>query len=73
MFYGCPLIISQELSATTLVRGCYNTMFSHCSSLVRTPELPAITLIESCYAWVFSACTSLETVKIKATSIVYME
>ena len=47
------------LPATTLARGCYEGMFSSCTSLLNAPELPATTLAENCYEGMFFACTSL--------------
>ena len=48
-----------ELPATTLTTGCYESMFSGCTSLTATPDLPATTLAGSCYANMFYGCTSL--------------
>ena len=47
------------LPATILSHGCYNSMFSGCTSLTTAPELPATTLVENCYSDMFSSCTSL--------------
>ena len=49
------------LPATTLARGCYEGMFSSCTSLLNAPELPATTLAENCYERMFFGCTSLTT------------
>ena len=49
------------LPATTLAEGCYNSMFSGCTSLVNAPELPAMTLATGCYKYMFDLCTSLTT------------
>ena len=42
-----------------MTNGCYNSMFSGCTSLTTAPELPAMTLANSCYYSMFSGCTSL--------------
>ena len=44
---------------TTLANGCYEGMFSGCSSLKNAPKLPATTLANSCYNAMFQGCTSL--------------
>ena len=49
------------LPATTLVPGCYDSMFRGCKSLTVGPELPATTLTNGCYSWMFTACYSLTT------------
>ncbi len=49
------------LPATTLVEGCYESMFVKCSNLVTAPVLPATTLANGCYSNMFSGCTSLVT------------
>ena len=43
----------------TLANGCYEGMFSGCSSLKNAPKLPATTLANSCYNAMFQGCTSL--------------
>ena len=65
IFYNCSKLISAEnliLSATTLSGGCYQYMFSGCTSLTTAPELPATTLASNCYAFMFNGCRSLTTV-----------
>ena len=47
------------LPATTLVSGCYDSMFMGCSKLTVAPELPATTLARLCYSCMFHTCTSL--------------
>ena len=47
------------LPATTLSKGCYDSMFNRCASLTTAPELPATILADYCYASMFSRCTSL--------------
>lgn len=42
-----------------MAEGCYQGMFSDCTSLTRAPELPATTLANSCYNFMFSGCTNL--------------
>ena len=42
-----------------MAEGCYQGMFSDCTSLTRAPELPATTLANSCYNYMFSGCTNL--------------
>ena len=50
------------LPATTLAQGCYQAMFSNCTSLVTAPKkLPATTLACGCYNTMFAYCTSLTT------------
>ena len=44
---------------TTLENGCYEGMFSGCTSLEIAPKLPATTLANSCYNAMFQGCTSL--------------
>lgn len=41
------------------LRGCYESMFSGCSSLVTAPELPAFVLTKRCYYGLFFGCSSL--------------
>ena len=47
------------LPSTTLIQGCYDTMFRGCTSLTTAPELPATTLANNCYKWMFLDCASL--------------
>lgn len=49
------------LSATTLVKSCYNNMFMNCKSLEDMPQLPATNLADKCYYYMFDACSSLVT------------
>ena len=49
------------LPATTLTEGCYEYMFSGCTSLTEAPELPATTLASYCYSGMFDGCSSLTT------------
>ena len=67
-------LISTEnlvLPATTLTQGCYQEMFSGCTSLTTAPELPATELAEQCYMSMFSGCTSLTTApELPATELV---
>ena len=61
-----------KLSATTLDKYCYNSMFQGCTSLTTAPELPATTLASSCYANMFYGCTSLTTApELPATTLEY--
>ena len=58
------------LPATTLANGCYQNLFSSCTSLTTAPKLKATSLAESCYSSMFSGCTSLATApELKATSL----
>ena len=57
------------LPATTLTQGCYQSMFTSCTSLTTAPSLPATTLAEACYCDMFSNCTSLNYIKCLATDI----
>ena len=64
LFYGNTNLTDASgllLPATTLVEGCYNSMFDGCTSLVTAPALPATTLAEQCYYGMFYGCTSLTT------------
>ena len=58
-------LISTEnlvLPATTLTQGCYQEMFSGCTSLTTAPKiLPATTVTINCYYNMFGGCTSLTT------------
>ena len=47
------------LQATTLVPGCYHSMFYGCTGLTRLPELPATNLASYCYAFIFADCTGI--------------
>ena len=65
LFKGCTGLTSAEnliLPATILSNGCYQNMFSNCSSLTKTPSLPATALTDSCYGYMFRGCTSLTTI-----------
>lgn len=76
-FYGlfswCSNLVSAEnlvLPATTLAEyGCYQNMFSNCTSLTTAPELPATTLKNFCYQDMFNGCTNLNYIKCLATNI----
>jgi hypothetical protein len=74
LFSECAAIISISdivLPATTLANGCYQNMFSGCTSLTEAPELPATTLASSCYNTMFKGCTSLTTApQLPATTLV---
>ena len=64
LFFQTYRIVSAEnliLPATTLTRGCYDSMFFACQYLVTAPELPATTLARSCYVGMFWGCHSLTT------------
>ena len=64
LFSNCTGLTSAEklvLPATTLARGCYESMFNGCTSLTTAPELPATTLAQSCYSDMFQGCISLTT------------
>lgn len=62
LFEGCTALTSApELPATTLAKGCYDSMFSGCTNLNTAPDLPATTLAEGCYSGMFSGCTNLTT------------
>ena len=64
LFWNCTGLTSAKnlvLPATTLAPGCYNNMFTDCTSLVTAPELPATTLAQSCYNSMFYGCTGLTT------------
>lgn len=53
-------LITQN-GTTTLTAGCFNSLFSGCTSLTTAPELPATTLADYCYISMFRNCTSLTT------------
>ena len=62
LFYDNTKVINAKnlsLSATTLVRYCYTSMFEGCTNLITVPKLPATTLEVSCYNFMFKNCTSL--------------
>ena len=56
------LIEPPLLPATTLSKGCYETMFYNCKALTISPALPATILAEKCYYSMFDLCNSLATV-----------
>lgn len=47
------------LSAKTLNKSCYKSMFEGCTELTEAPELPATTLAGNCYEAMFKNCTGL--------------
>ena len=49
------------LPATTLKKGCYQSMFNGCKALTTAPALPATTLADGCYRFMFSGCKALTT------------
>ena len=58
------------LPCTTLASGCYDSMFSDCTSLTTAPALPAKTLANFCYNYMFKGCTSLTTApELSATTL----
>lgn len=62
LFYQDANLVSTKnlkLVCTTLRYGCYQEMFSGCTSLVESPELPATTLATRCYAQMFINCSHL--------------
>ena len=64
LFRNNNKLISVEnliLPATTLTKGCYQSMFSGCTSLATAPILPVTTLANNCYQYMFQGCTSLTT------------
>ena len=64
MFRDCTGLTDASellLPATTLARGCYDSMFSGCTNLTAAPALPATTLDRECYQQMFVGCTSLTT------------
>ena len=64
-------VSSDFLPSTTLTEGCYQYMFSGCTSLTKAPELPATTLAERCYWSMFENCSSLVTApSLPATTLV---
>lgn len=56
------------LPATTLTRGCYNSMFYGCVNITIAPVLPAQTIYMGCYASMFEECTNLNYVKCLANN-----
>ena len=63
LFAGTPVVNAHYLllNSEELTEGCYQNMFSGCTSLVTAPELPATTLAKSCYTNMFQYCSSLTT------------
>lgn len=61
VFKGVNVVNASNLmlTALTLSKGIYNSMFNGCSLLVAAPALPATTLSEECYTDMFRGCTSL--------------
>ena len=62
LFYNNKKIVDASnlrLSYTTLEQGCYQWMFTGCSSLTTAPALPSTTLADGCYNNMFCDCTSL--------------
>ena len=62
LFSSCTNLVNANeliLPATTLAKGCYQSMFRGCSSLINALELPATTLASYCYDSMFQGCTSL--------------
>lgn len=60
------------LPSTTLVYGCYHSMFKNCTSLITAPQLPSTTLADLCYYSMFQGCTSLmHSPTLPATTLVY--
>lgn len=60
------------LPAMTLAIGCYNSMFTGCSSLTSAPTLPATILAKECYGSMFHGCWSLTTAPaLPATTLAY--
>lgn len=61
--FGAQFLTSAEnlvLPATTLVKGCYDSMFYDCSSLTKAPKiLPALYVTDECYQNMFYNCSSL--------------
>ena len=58
-FAVCDLVSAPALPATTLSRGCYQSMFIGCTGLTSAPELPASSLTPNCYLRMFGGCTGL--------------
>lgn len=75
LFYNNNKLVSASnlaLPATTLTQGCYQSMFTNCTSLTAAPELPATTLANNCYGSMFQSCTSLTTApELPATTLMY--
>lgn len=49
------------LPAASLTQGCYQGMFTNCTSLNTIPTLPALNLATDCYRGMFEHCSSLTT------------
>ena len=62
MYQGCRSLTSvPELPATIAARGCMNSMFKECTSLVRAQEIiRPLTLFDTSCTDMFRGCTSLE-------------
>ena len=64
LFKDCTHLISTEhlfLPTGTIIAGCYERMFSGCTSLIMPPVLPATALATECYLAMFGGCSSLTT------------
>ena len=68
MFDGCTNLTTTPdiLPASTLLRGCYQEMYSGCTSLTSAPILPAKTLDQYVYQGLFRNCTSLNHITMLA-------
>lgn len=63
LFLDNTKLLSAEklnLPATILSESCYNSMFSGCTNLIKSPKLPSSELKEQCYYMMFRGCTSLK-------------
>ena len=60
------------LPATSLLTGCYASMFANCVNLKTAPQLPATVLAAGCYAYMFANCKALITHPVlPATTLAY--
>ena len=69
MFAYTAITTAPALPATTLSNGCYQYMFSICTSLVNAPTLPATTLANKCYNALFYGCSKLNHLTVYANDI----
>lgn len=61
MFRECDKLVEADelVLPTSLYEGCFKSLFSGCSSLVKVPQLPTTALASGCYSYMFSGCSSL--------------
>lgn len=68
LFAGTLIAKAPYLPATTLARGCYNSMFSSCNNLTIAPKLMATEIAPLAYAYIFYCCYNLIQVEVSFTA-----